>query len=382
MGIGVLFFSGFFLFMFDAENPTATYSVISAQFYFVSGVLIFIKKREAIRFLINSPFPLLICLLALVSILWSYNSNLAVVRSIALLGTLFFALSLIITFTKEELIKLLTIPLFFAAVVALFVGLFLPSIGVDDGSKVLEHSGLWQGTFGFKNNLGRVMGLLVVVLLAQNVFSKKHTNIMLVTTLFVLLMSGSSTPLICVFTVFVVKYYLTIYHKFHPFLRAALLLLSIYLLFLVPYILEFLIVDLMGKDFSGSGRLDMWKDILLSIDSPVLGYGFGGGFWGEFGYANGLLDPRYIFLGHAHNGFVDTLIELGIFGVVFYFLLLLHAFQTSRKAIFAWGDFYYLPFFLVLFLFVYSISGSGFIKQNNILFIFACITAYLPYKRD
>ncbi|AXY02858.1 hypothetical protein D1115_17890 [Vibrio alfacsensis] len=150
MGVGVLFFSGFFLFLFDAENPSKTYSIISAQFYAASVILIFAHRNEAIRYITNAPFSLLICLLAFLSVFWSYSPTTAIVRSIALFGTFCFALSLVLVFTWEQLIKVIVYPLVFASIVAVFVGVFLPAIGVDDGSKVAEHYGLWQGTFGFK----------------------------------------------------------------------------------------------------------------------------------------------------------------------------------------------------------------------------------------
>nr|WP_164837283.1 O-antigen ligase family protein [Vibrio alfacsensis] len=180
------------------------------------------------------------------------------------------------------------------------------------------------------------MGLLAVILLAQQVIPKNKTNMMLALTLLVLVMSGSSTPIIAVLFIIMLKIYLSISHRITIHLKIIMLLITLYLAFLTPLVIEFIIVDVMGKDFSGSGRVDMWADILLSIDSPMLGYGFGGGFWGEFGYANGLIDPRYILLGHAHNGFVDTLIELGIFGVAFYFYCYLYPYRQHNSNKMAW----------------------------------------------
>ncbi|MDD1782374.1 O-antigen ligase family protein [Enterovibrio sp. ZSDZ35] len=381
MGLGVLFFSGFFLFFFDAENPSATYSIISAQFYFVSGVLIFLYRKEAVKYIVHSPYPLLICLLSIASILWSFEPSQAIMRSIALTGTFCFALCLILVFDWDELLKVLILPLIFAAIASIFVSILVPSIGVDDGSNVAEHAGLWHGTFGFKNRLGRVMGLFAVILVAQNVLLRNYRNSMLAIVLFVLLMTGSSTPILAVSFIVLLKLYFAISHRITTHIKIIIAILSIYCLALVPIAIEFVIIDLMGKDLSGSGRVDMWVDILLSIDSPILGYGFGGGFWGEFGYANGLIDPRYILLGHAHNGFVDTLIELGIFGVFFYFMLLLKCLIDSLRNYRTQGEYFLLPLFLSVFFIIYSVTGSAYIKQNNILFILACLAAFLPYKK-
>jgi len=381
LAVGVLFFSGFFIFLFDAENPSSIYAIISAQFYLVSGIILFKNKNLAIYYLIKSRYPILICFLAFISVTWSYNSNLAITRSIALLGTLFFALALVVILEHKELIKVLVYPLFFAAVITIFIAIAFPAIGIDDGYKVSDHVGLWQGTYGFKNRLGRVMGLLVIILLSQQVITKVKTIYMLVITLFVLFMSGSSTPIIAVIIVSLIKLYFIFSHKVHSFFKAAIFITCLYILIFFPIFIEFIVIELMGKDLSGSGRVDMWVDILLSIDSPLTGYGFGGGFWGEFGYANGLIDHRYILLGHAHNGFVDTLIELGIIGVAFYFLLLLRGLVCSYKRIIDEGPYFYLSFFLLVFFVVYSLTGSAYIKQNNILFVLACVASFLPYKQ-
>ncbi len=380
--LGVFFFSGALLFLFETDEPSNIYAAISALFYLCSGVLLALKKKEAMHFVFSSKFPILICILAFASILWSYNPSLALTRSIALLGTLFFALSMIVYLDFQQIVKVLVYPLFFSAILAIIFALFIPSIGIDDGSNVADHYGLWHGTFGFKNTLGRVMGLLAIILLAQQVIPKNKTNMMLALTLLVLVMSGSSTPIISVLFILILKMYLSISHRITNHLKIIMLLITLYLSFLTPLAIEFIVVDVMGKDFTGSGRMDMWADILLSIDSPILGYGFGGGFWGEFGYANGLIDSRYILLGHAHNGFVDTLIELGLFGVVFYFLLLLRTLIDSTIATKKHGSYFLLPLFLAIFFIIYSISGSAYIKQNNILFVLACLASFLPYKKD
>ncbi|WP_325892098.1 O-antigen ligase family protein [Grimontia sp. NTOU-MAR1] len=296
-------------------------------------------------------------------------------------GTFFFALCLILIFDWDELLKVLILPLVFAAIASIFVSILAPSIGVDDGSKVLEHSGLWHGTFGFKNRLGRVMGLLVVILVAQNILLKNYRNATLAIALFVLLMTGSSTPILAVSFIITLKLYLSIADRISTHIKIVIAIVSIYCLALIPIVIEFIVTDLMGKDLSGSGRVDMWADILLSIDSPILGYGFGGGFWGEFGYANGLIDPRYILLGHAHNGFVDTLIELGVLGVIFYFMLLIKCIVDSLRRYRTQGEHFLLPLFLSVFFIIYSVTGSAYIKQNNILFILACLAAFLPYKK-
>ncbi|EOD79082.1 hypothetical protein D515_02154 [Grimontia indica] len=381
ISFGVFFFSGALLFLFDTENPSNIFAAISALFYGVSGILLFARRVEAINYIIASRYPMLICLLAFLSIIWSHDQSLAINRSIALLGTMMFALTMVIYLDYENIIKAIVYPLFISALLAVFFALFVPSIGIDDGSNISSHYGLWQGTFGFKNRLGRVMGLLAVVILAQDIFSKRKTNMMLAITILVLLMSGSSTPILAVFFVSIAKAYITISHRISMHLKIAIGITSIYAMLLIPFILEIIVVDLMGKDFSGSGRVEMWTDILFSIDSPYLGYGFGGGFWGEFGYASGLIESRYILLGHAHNGFVDTLIELGVLGVIFYFMLLLKCLIDSLRNYRTQGEYFLLPLFLSVFFIIYSVTGSAYIKQNNILFILACLAAFLPYKK-
>ncbi len=75
----------------------------------------------------------------------------------------------------------------------------------------------------------------------------------------------------------------------------------------------------------------MWQVILNNIDYSLFGYGFGGVFWGDGNPAEYVVGRFYYKLGHAHNGFIDAFIDMGIIGLIAYPLILLLPFIHAVK---------------------------------------------------
>ena len=70
-----------------------------------------------------------------------------------------------------------------------------------------------------------------------------------------------------------------------------------------------------------SCRIVSNKIIEGAKDNPF-GYGYGGVFWGENSSAYYIMDEFFINLGHSHNGFVDSILEIGYVGPLIYVLII------------------------------------------------------------
>jgi O-antigen ligase len=126
----------------------------------------------------------------------------------------------------------------------------------------------------------------------------------------------------------------------------------------------------------------MWAVVINNIDYSLFGYGFGGVFWGEGNPAEFLVGRLYFLLGHAHNGFIDAFIDMGFIGGIIYPIALLFPLLNSVQNYLNGKNHYAISILFLTFLTFYSLSGSSFLKQNNLLFFFYCLAVILPLWRD
>ncbi len=80
------------------------------------------------------------------------------------------------------------------------------------------------------------------------------------------------------------------------------------------------IVRFLDRSVTLTGRVPLWKALLLiGWKQPLLGYGFGA-FWLGSGQMMpieiALMRLRFPWAGHAHNGFIDTWLEVGLIGLL------------------------------------------------------------------
>jgi len=149
------------------------------------------------------------------------------------------------------------------------------------------------------------------------------------------------------------------------------------------------LLGLIGKDSTLTGRTDIWDALFRSIqDKPLLGYGYGV-YW---------LDPLgpsyYVRLSlqwgvpSAHNGWIETWLSVGAIGVglfaVQYFWALILAVMRLRRG----GTETYWVIMITLTFLVFSLSESSVLQQNDLSWvIFVATTAKLfsferPFWRD
>ncbi len=87
-----------------------------------------------------------------------------------------------------------------------------------------------------------------------------------------------------------------------------------------------------GKDTSFSGRTEIWEAVLQFISArPLLGYGYGAMFWRNPANVETAEIVRLVGFpaAHAHNGFLDVAIQVGLVGAGFFLVLFV---TTTRTA--------------------------------------------------
>jgi exopolysaccharide production protein ExoQ len=79
-------------------------------------------------------------------------------------------------------------------------------------------------------------------------------------------------------------------------------------------------MNLLGKDPTMTGRLPIWQECLHFVGmKPFLGYGYGA-FWTVTSHPARLIREAVDWdtLPHAHNGYIDLLLALGVVGLLLY----------------------------------------------------------------
>ena len=140
-----------------------------------------------------------------------------------------------------------------------------------------------------------------------------------------------------------------------------------------------IVLQLMDRTISLTGRTDIWRSVWDAISQRiVLGYGFNG-FWNgiDGASANVILSLGWV-AKHAHDGFLDLWLELGIVGLalfaVGFFSALRGAFRllvNDRSAGTTW------PMQYLAFMFFYHIAEGPILRQNSLYW--ALYTATVVY---
>lgn len=361
-----------------ASGASFIFQFISLLLYLLSFFLLFNKKEWLVERLKQNIFPLLFLSLILISFTWSVDPGVTLRRGIAACGMLF--VGLLLAYVDEEIKsqKHIYIPLIIGMLASYFFILFIPSIGIASGQIVPSHNGLWQGIYGFKNSLGQIIAILSVFLVVK--LESKAYVLSFILALFMLLMTKSTSSIIS-FAVAVCFWQFISFYKFKSKALAISLIfvLSIFLVLIILNI-EFIVFEVIGKDFTGSGRVEIWNQVLSAVDDRSLGYGYGGVFWGETAFAYDYMDEYYTTLGHSHNGFVDVRLELGIIGLILYCLCIFYPLYYHCINLKSKNTTIEIKIMILVFLFVYSFSGSSFMRPNTVLFLFFFYSSFNIWK--
>jgi exopolysaccharide production protein ExoQ len=329
----------------------------------------FLDGKLMIRLIFRSKFFLLAPLLALASSQWAQDSTPTIRRSIGLLFTYLLGAFIAVHCDRRLQLKLLCIVLLASAVLSYLVELFLPG-----WVPVVEaHPGSWNGVFPHKNVLAKSMALLVVALLCtvpRNSLGRwaKWTGLLAAGGLLVRSQAASA---VLVMAALLACFF--VLRQMHRGTRTVILVVVALLVVTVGSFfidtIQSSVLQLFGKTSDLSGRTSIWAASWLSIAKhPLLGYGFHG-FWRENNEsltARALI-PNHWDAPHAHNGYIETLLELGIVGLVIivtgFIILAGRAFRRYRAS----ADLLELwPIMLALLFCFYNMSESMDMVENTV----------------
>jgi exopolysaccharide production protein ExoQ len=357
-----------------ATEPDMTVAhVVLVPLYAVMCGIILMKPRGFLRTSTRAGWAWALVALAITSTLWSEEPGLTLRRSVALVAPTALGVVLAQRFTRPELLRILGWSLGIAAVLSVFVSLALPSVGI---STLNEYGSAWQGVFTNKNSLGRAMAFASTTLVLVAMQSSRGRWLPWSAaglTLTLVLLSRSASSLLIVFGMLALIPLFRSLRLRTPAAGAvwfgAVLLGVIGLT--VALANESVVFDALGRDATLTGRTTLWAVVLASIgEQPWLGHGYNAFWQGWSGSSALVLSEVGWDTPHAHNGFLDLALDLGLLGMALLVTALtvasraaLRSARTSALASGVW------PLVFLSFLLLINVTESSLLRQHNIYWI-------------
>lgn len=304
----------------------------------VSILFLVLRWRTTLRTLSKGLLLWPITALMIGSLAWSMSPAYTIDSIKAeVLPVAFFVIYFAGRFNMREQMRIVAVTLGIGAVLSTFYALAIPSIGRHVGD---EFDGAWKGIYAQKNIFSTMMALTMmlffVLSISHQAKEKLLARIGLAFSVTMIILSTSKSGLI----VFITMLMIVVSSRLFRWRgRRSVLLLD--LLGLGALALGSLlsvtwrpIVIALGKDPTLSARTPIWAGAIEKImQRPLFGYGRAA-FWTPDSlpaWEVGARAIRGFVPSHAHNGFIDVAIELGLVGFGIFLLGLIPTFVMAVR---------------------------------------------------
>ena len=319
------------------------------------------------------------------SVFWSENPIVTLKATVGVIFFSIFAVYLAKRYNWQELAKLLRWNSIFIALYSIFTALFVPSIGVCRKG--------WCGGFGHPIDLGSIMALGIAFWLLHAFSKPKYylRSLICITICFIVMQSTNSAGSLVVFMTLIILLFFTTLLKRLNFTQAFCFFILLLFLFGVGsiWLLENFdkFLFFFNKDITISGRIPLWTLLLQTSIPERLWFGYGyNAFWqrwlGNYSPAsdvvNAIIGNGRDWVAHAHNGFLDIALNIGLIGLlIFTGLFLSNVVRTIRLIISNKRSDSFLPLLILTFTFITNLFNSPIIIPSFNWFLFVIVTIRL-----
>ncbi len=330
------------------------------------------RYRDIILLVRDNKYLALLILLAISSTLWSEDPGLTLRRSAALFGSALIGIDFAVRHPVREQLRLLCIVLGVAVVLGIVAQVlfptFIPSGDFDTQS--------WHGIAAFKNDWARIIVLATIAMLSRSRRCLRDFVLVafLTATAFALIALARSVGALVLLIAMLLLIQVFGVLRWRPKTRSIVGLAGVLIVLPASY-LTFRNFDkvtaLLGRDVTLTGRVDLWRFSLSSIEkNPIHGYGFSA-FWdAESQQALRIREEANWNAPHAHNGFIDMTLELGLAGLSLFMVSYLIA---ARRAIHClqrgWEREAMWPLAYLMFFFLYQFTEGTLVAGNTLFWI-------------
>jgi O-antigen ligase len=293
---------------------------------------------------------------------------------VALLATSLFGIYLASRYDLPGQLRLVSISLGIVIGASIAACLAFPRYGIAPADILDEPA--WQGVLTHKNTLGR-LGVLAALILALYFLRRRRrlTILLGVLSLFLLVILTSSKTALVYFILGAAAFPFIRAFQRNPAQRKKILVLTAAVfggvVGWVGYNWESFVATL-GKDPTLTGRVALWAMSLDWIgEKPFLGYGYDA-FWSAYYGPAADIRMAVNWLGapHAHNGFINLWLDLGLVGVILFSAVFIQTYRLALSRAYAshttegiW------PIAFLTFMFVYSLTEISFMSRTDLFWI-------------
>lgn len=379
----LLAFCGIAFFMSPFPTEIVPSSLVSLYRYGVWGLstlFVLIYHRRALFVARCDLFLWGVVALQLLSFIWSINPAHSIDKGREVIQMATFSLFVATRFNLKQQVEIIAASCVSCAVLSLLLGLAMPGVGIHG----FDHPGAWKGIFDYKNTLGSymVLGASTCYLIAidrEAPFKLAWLGAALCSVM--TLLSTSKTALVGMFLSLGVAY---LTQKFRWRGRLAVILIDFGVV-VATTLGGFITVSWvrllagLGKDPTLTGRIPMWNVMISYIqERPILGYGraafFGPG--SPYPAIVGRAASESFVVPHAHNGFIELALDVGLLGLGLFIVSFLIAYFRSVGRAFVHqnaGDLW--PVVLFTLMLFNNITESFLLRMTSIYWVMFVTTA-------
>ena len=314
----------FCLFCLGTRLPRPIPSTIALLSFLIIPLLI-VSQWKRFIYVATRDIPLLLAVgTAVISVVWSTVPEQTLAHNRALLSSTAFGMYLATRYTPKEQMRLMVWLFGTYALLNLVTSLAFPSYGIADADGLS-----WQGIAGHKNGLAAAMAVATMLFLDLAIYGYKYRRIFFlgaaIAFTILVLSKGKGglasfmglLPLLPFYKIAKQNY------KLRTFFSIFAFVISLVIIIATLANMEFIVVDLLGKDMEFTGRIPLWNYLIQrGMERPWLGYGYGA-FWTNpaetLRIALNVPWMSSIASGvkaHAHSAYIDLFLQLGWLGVL------------------------------------------------------------------
>jgi exopolysaccharide production protein ExoQ len=321
------------------DDPSGFMKMLRYGILLVALLLLLARWKRSLNALSKGSLLWVMMAMVIGSVAWSISPSFSIdsIRG-EILPMTFFALYFASRFNMREQMQILAITLGIGAAASLFYAMAVPSVGRHVGD---EFDGAWKGIYAQKNNFSTTMTLTMLLFLTLSIVNKNprerlFATIGLLGSVGMIILSTSKSGLI-VFIVMAIVVLLSRLFRWKG-VRSILVLdvggMGLLALGAVLSVTWQAIVIGLGKDPTLSARTYIWTGALDKVSQePLLGYGRAA-FWhpdSAPAMEVGALAAKGFVPSHAHNGFIDVMLEIGLIGFAVFLLGLILSYGVALR---------------------------------------------------
>ena len=321
----LMYFGGSFGFGNElAGAPVLPPALLTLMRYFIfAGMLLLLALRpeRTLKTAMANKWALALVGIIALSFLWSPFPT-AVGSTVVkeLIPMLCCSLFIASRFTIRQQFRIVCWTLVLMFLVSIFLVFAMPSVGIHT---VDAFAGSWKGVFSQKNEFGAHSTMTLIALFLLSNYAQKTQRWMFPFFGFcfaAVLISQSATALV----LSVIGLLLTIFYKRFTWQGTKSVLWASLIILILSGVLSIVIIswvpmmDFLGKDATLTGRTLIWGYLINfaipeNLDSFLIGHGRGI-FWISPDLFIGVQYAAHHIPSHAHNGFLDLILDVGMVG--------------------------------------------------------------------